>query len=172
MEKAHVIFTLKDLNFSILCSKDDKMRDICKKFAILVNKNLDSFIFLYEGSQVNLRLSFDEQATPFDRNNNEMKILAYEIENVNITCPKCGEIIKLNKEIFDEILISNKEIKDIINGINLEIENIIKTSSTSSINNELENNNKMLYMINEDINKNNKKINKFNYRIGQIILPS
>ena len=158
MEKAHVIFTLKDLNFPFQCSKDDKLGDICKKFAILVNKNLDSFIFLYEGNKVNLQLSFDEQATPFDRNNNEMKVLAYEIEYVNIICPECGEIIKLNKEMFDDIIFSNNEIKDTINRINLEIEKIIKSSSMISMKNELENINKMLYMINENINKNNKKI--------------
>ena len=115
MEKAHVIFTLKDLNFPFQCSKDDKLGDICKKFAILVNKNFDSFIFLYEGSKVNLQLSFDEQATPFDRNNNEMKVLAYEIEYVNIICPECGGIIKLNKEMFDDMIFSNNEIKDTIN---------------------------------------------------------
>ena len=134
MEKAKVTFTLEDLNLSIQCSKDNKMRDICQKFATKLNKNLNSFIFLYGGSQLKFVLTFKELATPFDLNNNEMKVLVYESVNNNIICPKCGEIIKLNKEILDDIILSNNEIKDTINGINLQIENIIKTSSMSSMN--------------------------------------
>ena len=132
-----------------------------QKFVSKINKNLNSFIFLYGGSQLNFELTFKELATPFDLNNNEIKVLVYESENSNIMCPKCGEIIKVNKEILDDVILSNNEIKDTINGINLQIENIIKTSSMFSMNNQFKNINKMLCMINEDINKNNKKIKCF-----------
>ena len=157
-KEAQVIFTFEDVSLSIQCSKDNKMKDICQKYATNIQKNLNSFIFLYGGNQVNFQLTFNEQATSFDRNNNEMKILVYESGNGIIICPKCGEIMKFNNEMFDEIMLSNDKIKDTINKINLQIENIIKTSSMSSMNNQLKNINKMLLIINEDIDQNNKKL--------------
>ena len=169
MEEAKAIFSLDGEIISIQCSLENKMKDICQKFVSKINKNLNSFIFLYGGSQLNFELTFKELATPFDLNNNEIKVLVYESENSNIMCPKCGEIIKVNKEILDDVILSNNEIKDTINGINLQIENIIKTSSMFSMNNQFKNINKMLCMINEDINKNNKKIKCFLNDINAII---
>ena len=161
MEEAKAFFSIDGEIISIHGSLESKMEDICQKFVSKINKNLNSFIFLYGGSQLNFELTFKELATPFDLNNNEIKVLVYESENSNIMCPKCGEIIKVNKEILDDVILSNNEIKDTINGINLQIENIIKTSSMFSMNNQFKNINKMLCMINEDINKNNKKIKCF-----------
>ena len=66
--------------------------------------------------------------------------------------------IKLNKEKIDELISSNNEIEDTINGIKLQIENIIKIYPNNSMNIQLKNINKMLSMVNEDINKNNNKI--------------
>ena len=168
MEEAKVIFILNGEDLAIQCSKKNKMRDICQKYASKIYKNMNSFIFLYGGSELNFELTFEKQATPFDLINNEMKVLVYEGKNGNIICPKCGEVMKLNKEILDEIILSNKEIRDSINGINLQIENIIKTSLMSPINNQLKNINKMLYMINEDIKKNNEKIKSFLNDINSI----
>ena len=105
-----------------------------------------------------MELSFKDQANSLDRKNNVMKILVYKSENNNFICPKCGEIITLNKEKIDDIILCNNEIKDTINGIKLQIENIIKNSLDNSINIQLKNINKVLYMINEDIEKNNNKI--------------
>ena len=137
MEEAKVIFTLNAENISIQCSKESKMKDICQKFVSKVNKNLNFFIYLYEGIQVNLELTFKEQATPFDLNNSQMKILVYENKNDNIIYSKSGEIIKLNKDILDDKILSNNESKDNINGINIQIENVIKTSSMSPMNNKI-----------------------------------
>ena len=53
MKNIKVIFTLDEIDISMQCSKDDKMRDICQKFAIKVETNLNSLVFLYEGNLVN-----------------------------------------------------------------------------------------------------------------------
>ena len=135
MEEAKVTFILEGVNLLMQCCEDDKMRDICQKYSTKVNKNFNTLSFLYGGSKVNFNLTFKEQATLFDRKNKKMKILVYENINDNIICPKCGEIIKVNKEKIDNIVLSNKEIKDNINGINLQIENMIKNSSMNTMNN-------------------------------------
>ena len=47
MSQANAIFTLDGSNYIIQCSKEDKMRDICQKYAIKMNINMNSLIFLY-----------------------------------------------------------------------------------------------------------------------------
>ena len=61
------------------------MSDICKDYSTKINKNMDSLLFLYEGSKVNFELSFKEHANDIDRNNHEMKILVNKNEsNINV----------------------------------------------------------------------------------------
>ena len=76
MSEAKVIFSLDGDDLTIECSTDDKMRDICQKFASKIDKNIDSLIFLYGGVQVNFGLSFKEQANSLD--NNQMKVLVHK----------------------------------------------------------------------------------------------
>ena len=159
MAEAKVIFTLNGDNLTIQCSKMDKMRDICQKYATKVNKNIDSLVFLYGGNQINFNLSFNEQASSLDRNNNIMRVLVDEKDNNRLICPKCGEKIKLKIEELDNIIISYNEIKDTINGIKLSIDNMIKASLNDLTNIQLKNINKVLNIINEDIKQNNKKLN-------------
>ena len=160
MSKAKAIFTLDCADLTVQCKTDDKMRDICQKFSTKINKDINYFLFLYGGNLVNFELSFNSQASQIDRNKKEMKILVYNNEDEIFICPKCGEKIKLNKEKIDELILSNKEIIETINGIKLQIENLIKIYQNNSMNIQLKNINKMLNMINEDINKNSNKIKK------------
>ena len=60
MSEAKVIFTLDCVNLAIQCSINDKMGDICQKFANKINKNMNSLIFLYEGNEINFELKFKE----------------------------------------------------------------------------------------------------------------
>ena len=52
-----VIFTLDGVDVSIQCSKEDKIKDICQKFANKVDKNLNSLLFLYGGNQFSFQVS-------------------------------------------------------------------------------------------------------------------
>ena len=159
MSEVKVIFTLEGRNVIIQCKKEDKMKDICNKYSIKIEKNINSLIFLYGGNQLNLELSYEEIINKIDKNNKEMRILVYEKEKEEeYICPKCGEKIKLNKEKIDEIILNNNNIKDKINGIKLNLDNIINNSLIESMNIQLKNINLILNIINEDIQKNNQKI--------------
>ena len=158
MSEANVIFTLDGSNLTIQCSKTDKMRDICQRFAIKAEKNINSVLFLYGGNQINFDLTFEAQATSLDKSNNAMKVLAYKNESDGFACPKCGEKIHLNTEKIDEIISSLNNIKDTINGIKFNIENLIKISVVNTIHIQLKNINVLLNTVNEDIRKNNEKL--------------
>ena len=93
MLEANVIFTLDGVDVSIQCSKEDKIKDICQKFAKKVQKNINSLLFLYGGNQLNFLSSFKDLA----KDKNEIKVLAYTNEDEDgFKCPKCGEKIRLN----------------------------------------------------------------------------
>ena len=49
-----------NINFTILCSKEDKMKDICKKYATNLGRNMSTFLFLYKGDKVNFESSFKD----------------------------------------------------------------------------------------------------------------
>ena len=155
-----VVFTLDGKYVKIKCTTEDKLKDIYQKYSTQINKNMNTLSFLYQENKINFELSFKDHANFIDRNNHEMKILVYKIENYLYKCPKCDEKISLNTEKLDEIISSNDKIKEIINGSKLQIDNIIKTYSLNSLNIQLNNINKMLNMVIKDINKNNQTIKK------------
>ena len=70
MEQANIIFNLDGVDIQISCSKEDKIRDICQKFASKIGKNLARFQFLYNGNILNLELSFKNQANRLDNSRN------------------------------------------------------------------------------------------------------
>ena len=158
MEKANVIFSLEGEDVIIQCSIEDKMKDICQKFATKVQKNISSLIFLYERSQIDFNLKVKEQANSLDKERKEMKILVFTDEANGFLCPKCGERIKLSTEKIDNIIPSINNIKDILGGAKLIIDNIIKNSVENSVNIQLKSVNLILNSINEDFQKTNEKL--------------
>ena len=152
-----VIYNFGGIDVVIQCSKDEKMKDICQRYANKIQNNLNSLIFLYGGKQLNFNLSFNKQANMIDKERNEMKVLVYKNEDNEYICPKCGEIIELN--IKDDLISSVNKIKDVIIGIKLNIDNIIKTSLNNFVNIQLNNVNIIINSLNDDINKINEKIN-------------
>ena len=161
MSQANAIFTLDGSNYIIQCSKEDKMRDICQKYAIKMNINMNSLIFLYGGSQINFELCFKDQVNLIDKEKNIISILVYRKEIDEFICPKCGEKVKLDTKTIDEIIISNNNIKDAIDGIKINIDNIIKNSLVNIVNIQLKNINTLLNNINEDIKKTMKKLKNY-----------
>ena len=159
MGNSNVIFTLDGRDIAIQCSNGDKMRDICQKFAVKAETNINSLIFLYGGNQVNMNLSLEAQASSIDKKNNEMKILVYRKENEDeLTCPKCGEKISLNPEKINDLISSYDNLRDSISGIQDQLDNVIKNSTVNKINNQLKNIKTVINTINEDIKKNNEKL--------------
>jgi len=125
MSAANAIFSLDGTDLTVQCTTEDKMRVICQKYSTKIGINMNSLIFLYGGNQINLDLSFKEQANSIDKGRNKMKILVYKNEDDGFICPKCGEKIELKTEKIDEIIASINNIKDNIDGAKLIIDNII-----------------------------------------------
>ena len=161
MSMPKVVFAFNNTEIPIECSKEEKMKDICQKFATKINSNLDSFIFLNEKKQVNLDSTFKDQANSTD----EMKLIVYKKEDNGFICPKCGEKIKLNPEIIEKIILSNVDILDNLIGTKLIIDDIIKTSSINLVYAQLKNISTILNTVNQDIQKNNEKLKSIiNYK--------
>ena len=161
MEKISVTFVYETRDLIVHCLEADKMRDICKKFSIKVERSLDSLVFLYGGVQINFEKTFQEQANLLDKSKKQMKILVIKDENKEFICPKCGEKVEIKTEKIDEIILSNDNIKDTINGIQFQLDNIIKISKENTMNIQLKNINILLKTLKDDIQKNNEKLQKF-----------
>jgi surface protein len=153
------------------------MKDICQKLATKIERNVNSLVFLYGGSNLNFQLSFKDQANIIDKERNEMKVLVYKNESDELSCPKCGEKINLNTEKINDIKSSIKNIDDTIRGAKLMIESIIKICTMDVVNVQLKNVNLIFNTLNEDIKKltkkfddllNVKEINFDNYIIAEI----
>ena len=100
---AEAIFLFKGLEVAIQCSKDDKIKEICQRFASKINMEINSLCFFYDGYKINGELKFNEQANYKDNQRNIMNILVNEINNTiirenimesnEILCPQCNENI-------------------------------------------------------------------------------
>ena len=88
MTKASVIFNFQGNDILIQCSQEEKMKDICQKFATKIERNVNSLVFLYGGRNLNFQLSFLDQANIIDKERNEMKVLVYKNESDEFLCPK------------------------------------------------------------------------------------
>ena len=163
MSEANVKFTYNCNTIIIQCLLEEKMKDICQRYASKIGMNLNSLIFLYGGSQLNFELNFESQANSLDKSDKEMKILVYEKQLEDFICPKCGEKVNLNSKEIDEIISSNNNINDKIDGIKSILDNIINNSLVNSFNNQLKSINVILKSLNEDIIKNNEKLEKLLY---------
>ena len=62
-----VIFLFNGLEIIIQCNKDEKMKEICKRFALKTNNEINNIYFLYNGNKINEELKFNEQAKKEDK---------------------------------------------------------------------------------------------------------
>ena len=92
-------------------------------------------------------------------NNVEKGKLINKNENYELACSKFIEKFNID-EIIKYLLINNNKIKDVINRVELQIENTIKNNSINSLNIQLKDITKDLFIITEEINKNNEIIFK------------
>lgn len=130
--KVKVIFIFDGISSTVQCLKEDKMKDICQEFAKKEGKNIDFFLFLYEGNKVNFELSFNEQANSGDRNNNQMNISVYKNESYNLINSEFGGFL-------DNIFLSNKKIQEIMDEVKVKIEREIKEYTSELIVKKLKN---------------------------------
>ena len=81
---AKVLFTYDGKEITIQCLKEDKLESICNKFASRINANIKSLLFIYSGNQINLELTFNQQANLIDKERNIMNILVSKQEKKNL----------------------------------------------------------------------------------------
>ena len=89
------------------------MRDICTYLSTKINVNINSLIFLYGGTQLNLEKTFKELTKE-----NKISISVDKYKNEEI-CPKCGKI--LNNDIINEIISSYNKINSSLKEIKRQI---------------------------------------------------
>ena len=154
MAEINVIFIYEGNNMIIQGKKEEKMKEICKRYSTKLGINTKLLDFLYDGKQINLELTYNE----INKSNDEMIILVIKKEIEGLICPKCGKNIIINKEQIDEIKINMNNIKEKINGIKTIIDNAISNSLIEENDIQLKNINLLLNNVNEDLNKNNEKI--------------
>ena len=128
---AKIVFTFNGAEIKIHCTKEDKMKDICNRFATKIETNLNSLLFIYNGNKINYKLTFKQQANSIDNENNQMNLLVYLNENNGIKCKKCGEV--LNLDIIDNIKKYNNELKETLIEMNNQIDNIINSNNINDI---------------------------------------
>ena len=106
-----VIFVYNGLDNSIQCKKEDKMKDICLKFANKIDINIKEIYFLYGGENIDLESTYEEIIDPDDLKRGQMKILIYDnnnnsnkniskIKSEYVICPICSESCFLNIKNF------------------------------------------------------------------------
>lgn len=114
-----VIFNYKGEKTIIQCQKEEKLQEICQKFANKIQIDLNEFFFLYNGSQIDKELTFINLINEEDKQRDEMNILAFEANDANrdenihkikeIICPNCKENTFIK---FDQYTISLSSCKN------------------------------------------------------------
>ena len=153
-------FNFKGMETIMQCNNEEKMEEICKRYAQIINLDIDNLIFIYSGNIINIELKYKEQINEEDKIRNEINILVYEnnktiinkkeIKLKEIICPKCQESILMK---INNYQINLNQCK---NGHN--INNILLKEFNSMQNNEIS---KIICDICKIKNKNNTYNNEF-----------
>ena len=150
---ALAFFTFDEIKTAMRCMKEDKMKNICDKYASKIDEEINSLYFLYNGKELNKELTFYEQANKLDKQSLEMNILVKSIKDSNeLKCPKCGYDLE-NIKAFKELIEYNKNINNMLNELKSQIESI-KINEIETIENKK---GICKYLINEIIIKNEKQ---------------
>ncbi len=109
MNKPKIIFNFIQQKIEIQCKENEIMKVICSKYAIKIQKDLNSLYFLYSGkklTETDLNLPFKKVINKIDYNNKCFELLVFDINEENSNkdnkdnfdkanqpiCPKCREI--------------------------------------------------------------------------------
>ena len=77
-------FTYEGIKTTIQCLKEDKMKDVCKKYTSKIEKDINSLYFIYNGNKINYDLSFYEQANSLDKQRLEINVIVYNNGDSNV----------------------------------------------------------------------------------------
>ena len=104
---AEIEFILDSLKTVIQCNINDKMKDICNRYAVKAEKDINKIYFVYNGKNLNndyLEQTFIQNANEIDKQRKKISLLVNEIDrkkenkkiiSKEIICPECGENIRM-----------------------------------------------------------------------------
>ena len=98
--------TTKGEESIIKCNLEDKMKNVCKKYALSINENYKNLVFFLNGKRIDKKIKVRE----FKENNkNDIDFILVKIMDINIESDSDEEkaSIDLKKKIIDEIKNSN-----------------------------------------------------------------
>ena len=114
---AEITFVYNGAVTTLQCKINDKLRNICEKFCIKVQTDINKLIFIYGGDILELELAINQIIKQINQDNNKIKILVYDknsefigekneriIKSKDIICPKCGELCLINFQDYKIIL--------------------------------------------------------------------
>ena len=94
-----VRFNFKGEETILQCNNDEKMEEICKRYAQIIKQDIDKLIFLYSWNIIDEELKYEEQINGEDKIRNEINILVFEKNKTimnkqklllkEIICPIC-----------------------------------------------------------------------------------
>ena len=143
---AEINFVYNGINTIIQTKINIKFKEVCQKFCIKLQKDINKLIFIYGGEILNLENQFNQIVNSIDKEKNKMKILVYDknstiinnneriIQSKDIICPICGELCLINFNGY----------KIVLNNCKNNHENIILLNEFENSQNVNENN--MYYM--------------------------
>ena len=99
MTEATIEFIYQGSTIKVLGKSNELMKDIIKRYAIKISKDINDIFFMCNGNKINTELKLEE----INNKDNEIKILVYDIndktienkeikQNKDIICPECGNI--------------------------------------------------------------------------------
>ena len=102
MSQALVIFNYQDKETSISCITSEKMKNICERFVVGVQEDMNKLDFIYNGEIINKELEYEELVDEIDKREYSMNIIVINRNNKNeeIICPQCNEDILIKLENY------------------------------------------------------------------------
>ena len=94
---AEAIFNYEGINTTIQCEINEKMKDIIDRFLMILEKKETNLYYLYNGTQINYELTFNEKENDIDKNRKKMNIIKSEdpqniikeIISKDVICAEC-----------------------------------------------------------------------------------
>ena len=155
---SNAIFIYNGYQTIISCSKDDKIKNICSKFASRKSIDINSLIFIYENKDIDLELNFQKLPNIIDKEIDIRIILVFNKEKNEIKCPKCGK--KIINDKSDNIIKYTFTQIDMLNKIKYELTQTSLSNEINEIKEKIKNINIMINNIIKECQKNKNNINR------------
>ena len=102
----NIIFIYKGEKTTIQCNRQEKMKDIFKKYESKIGLDITNLFFISNGNKINEELMFEEIISASDIKENEINILVYKkneqikkeniMKSKEVICPTCKDNVLIN----------------------------------------------------------------------------